>query len=130
KYLTLREALDDIAGLRMTYLEGALEIMSPSWQHEAIKSTFGRLIELYALERDIDLRAFGSTTYKKQAKERGLEPDECYHFGRRKAVPDIAFEVVLTSGGIDKLAVYQGLGVREVWFWMNGRFALFQLGDD
>ncbi|MEM0980409.1 MAG: Uma2 family endonuclease, partial [Cyanobacteria bacterium P01_H01_bin.58] len=41
--------------------------------------------------------------------------------------PDIAIEIVLTSGGIDKLDVYKGLGVREVWFWENQTFSLYGL---
>lgn len=40
---------------RMAYLEGTLELMRPSKDHERIKSCLGRLIEAYCLERDIDL---------------------------------------------------------------------------
>jgi len=42
-------------------------------------------------------------------------------------IPDIAVEVTISSGGIDKLAVYQGLGVPEVWFWQGGKFSLYCL---
>ena len=42
-------------------------------------------------------------------------------------LPDIALEVVYTSGGIDKLHVYLGLGVREVWFYQDGVFQLHEL---
>jgi Uma2 family endonuclease len=114
QYETLRATLDDIPGLRMTYLEGRLEIMTPSPEHEVDKTAIARLIEIYALEMDIDLTGYGSTTFRKQARERGLEPDECYCFGQLKEVPDIAIEVVIKSGGIDKLSVYQGLEVPEV----------------
>src|SRR5687768_8386735 len=76
-YLVLREALD-VAGLRMTYCEGVLELMTISSEHERIKSITGRLISLYALERDVPLNAYGSTTLTHEARERGLEPDECY----------------------------------------------------
>jgi Uma2 family endonuclease len=130
QYETLRATLDDIPGLRMTYLEGTLEIMSPSPEHEIDKTTIGRLIELYALETDIDLTGYGSTTFRKQAKARGLEPDECYCFGQLKEVPDIAIEVVLSSGGIDKLSVYKGLGIPEVWFWQNNQFAVYRLRQE
>lgn len=43
-------------------------------------------------------------------------------------IPDIAIEVVWTSGGIDKLEVYRGLRVPEVWFWQKGalRFVVLQ----
>jgi Uma2 family endonuclease len=53
---------DDPPGIRMAYLEGALEIMSPSRKHETIKKMVARLIELYALERGISLTGLGSTT--------------------------------------------------------------------
>jgi Uma2 family endonuclease len=45
-------------------------------------------------------------------------------------VPDFALEVVVTSPGIDKLQVYRGLGVREVWFFEEGAFHLFALRGD
>jgi hypothetical protein len=44
--------------------------------------------------------------------------------------PDIAIEVVKTSGGINKLRVYQGLGVPEVWFWQQGRLSFHLLEAD
>ena len=106
---------DDPPGIRMAYLEGALEIMSPSRKHETIKTVVGRLIEFYALERGISLTGLGSTTFRHAAKEQGIEPDECYCVGEDKEFPDIAFEVVLTSGGgVNRLAIYAGLGVAEV----------------
>jgi Uma2 family endonuclease len=128
-YAALRELLDS-PGIRMTYLKGALEIMSPSWRHENYKKGIARLVEAFALARDIPLNGYGSTTFKREAHERGLEPDECYCIGRvlgDEGTPDIALEVVLTSGGINKLAVYRGLGVKEVWFYRNGRFELYTL---
>lgn len=130
QYEALRAALDDKPGLRMTYLEGSLEIMRPSRRHEHLKTFIARLLEAYADERRVVLLGFGSETYKREAMERGLEPDECYCVGEEKDVPDVALEVVTTSGGIDKLAVYQGLGVPEVWFWVETRFALFGLGPE
>ena len=130
QYETLRATLDDIPGLRMTYLEGTLELMNPSKKHELDKTTIARLIEIYVLEMDIDLTCYGSTTFRKQIKARGLEPDECYCFGQIKEVPDIAIEVVLSSGGIDKLSVYQGLAIPEVWFWQNNQFAVYHLRQE
>jgi Uma2 family endonuclease len=130
QYVTVRDALDHIPGLRMTYLEGVLEIMSPSRQHEGIKKSLARLLEIYAVERGVDLNGYGSTTFRKQAKERGLEPDECYCVGAMKEVPDIAVEVIVTTGGIDRREVYRGLGVREVWFWADGCLTLHQLEGD
>ena len=128
-YGALRELLDG-PGVRLTYLRGALEIMSPSRRHEDFKTRIARLVELFALERDIALYGYGSTTFRREAKERGLEPDECYCVGTdMDEFPHIALEVVINSGGIDKLAVYEGLGVREVWFWGEGRFEIHCFED-
>ncbi|WP_437508252.1 Uma2 family endonuclease [Sorangium sp. So ce1099] len=123
-YVRLRDELDT-PGLRMTFIEGTLELTSPSIDHEAAKKSIARLIELFALERDVPLYSYGSATFRREDRSRGLEPDECYCVGEAlKEFPDIAIQVVLTSGGIDKLSVYSGLGVREVWFWERGAFQI------
>jgi len=116
-YVALRDALDDHAGLKLTYLEGTLELMSPSLLHEDAKTIIARLLEAWAVERRIDLRGFGSTTFRREARQRGLEPDECYKLGKLEedGLPDIAIEVVVSSGLVDKMAVYVGLGVVELW---------------
>lgn len=107
---------------RMAFLDGALELMSPSRDHERIKSYIGCLIEAYALERDIDLSPYGSWTLKQEPKQAGLEPDECYLVGDQdRDTPDLAIEVVWTSGGIDKLEIYRRLRVSEVWRWKDSR---------
>ena len=129
QYETLRLTLDNFPGLRMTYLEGILEIMTPSPEHEMSKKVIARLVERYADEMEINLNGLGSTTFRKEAKARGLEPDECYCVGEVKEIPDIAIEVTIYSGGIDKLPVYQGLGVPEVWFWQGGKFSLYRLRE-
>nr|WP_242038821.1 hypothetical protein [Anabaena lutea] len=42
----------------------------------------------------------------------------------------MAIKVVVTSGGIDDLLIYQGFGVPEVWFWKNHQFSLYFLRGD
>lgn len=129
QYLALRRMFDDRSGLRMTYLEGALELMSPSEDHEALKTMTARLMEAYAEEVDLPLNGLGSATFRKKAKERGVEPDECYFvLPRKRKFPDLVVEVIITSGGIDRLAVYEGLQVPEVWLWLKGRYHVYQLG--
>jgi Uma2 family endonuclease len=127
EYEILGATLGNRPNLRMNYLEGTLEIMAPSREHETLKTIIARLLEAYAEEKDIPLNGYGSTTFKKQAKQRGLEPDECYCIGEMREVPDIALEIVVSSGGIDKLPIYEGLGVREVWFWQDSKFYVYRL---
>src|SRR5687768_5284258 len=98
EYVLLNDALET-PGLRMTYHMGALELMTLSPEHERIKSVIARLVELYALERDVPLFAYGSTTFRREAREAGAEPDECYVVGGPlREFPDIAIEVVITHG--------------------------------
>jgi Uma2 family endonuclease len=54
-----------------------MELMSPSKDHERIKSFIGRLIETFALERGIELSPYGGWTLKEAPKRAGVEPDEC-----------------------------------------------------
>jgi Uma2 family endonuclease len=131
-YERILEIRGDHSAPRITYLEGELEIMSPSRDHESIKGAIGRLVEVWCLEKDVEFSTLGSWTLKERREERGAEPDECYVFGKvgGRARPDLAIEVVWTSGGINKLEVYRRLAVREVWTWRRGRIALHALRGD
>jgi Uma2 family endonuclease len=41
--------------------------------------------------------------------------------------PDLAIDVVWTTGGVRKLDIYATLGVAEVWFWRRGRIQIHVL---
>jgi Uma2 family endonuclease len=112
---------------RITYVDGVMELMSPSKDHERIKTYLGHLVVTYAVVRNIDLSTYGSWTLHSAPKTSGIEPDECYIIGldQSKSVPDLAIEVRWTSGGIDKLEAYGRLGVREVWIWHDERIDVF-----
>jgi Uma2 family endonuclease len=129
QYESLLTVFGDRPGLKLIYLEGNLEIFMPSAEHETIKKILARLIERYSEEMDIPLHGYGSTTFRQAATARGLEPDECYCIGTPKELPDFAVEINLTSGGIDKLAIYRGLGIPEVLVWQNNRLTLYDLRD-
>ena len=117
-YEILLAVRGDQAGVRMYFVDGAIELMSPSRSHEEIKKTLARLLEAYCDELNIELNGCGSWTLRNVLKERGAEPDECYMVGATgKDVPDFAIEVSWSHGGLNKLAIYRGLGVPEVWMW-------------
>jgi Uma2 family endonuclease len=127
EYVILRELLDR-PSLRMTYLRGALELLSSSADHELQGKTIARFIELYAHLKNLDLYGYGSTTFKEEAKERGAEPDECYLVGKQLTdFPEIVLEVIHTSPLLNKLEVYAGMGVAEVWIFKDGKFSLYGL---
>jgi Uma2 family endonuclease len=121
-YQRVLELRGDKSAPRIAFLEGDLEILRPSSSHENIKSLIGRLVEVYCLEHDLEFRALGAWTLEDKTVARGVEPDECYVLSTDPDAqrPDLAIEVVWTSGGIAKLDIYRKLGVREVWFWRDG----------
>jgi Uma2 family endonuclease len=133
-YEALLVAAGDDPGIRMTYNEGTLEIMSPSNRHEHVKTMIARLVEAYSEECDLVFNGFGSATFKNAERGRGLEPDECYvvttHDDLDPERPDLAIEVQHTSWKTDRLEVHAGLGVPEVWRWRQGTIEVYVLRDD
>ncbi|MBX3472126.1 MAG: Uma2 family endonuclease [Planctomycetes bacterium] len=80
-YERLLEIRGEAAVPRLTFLEGELEIMSPSRDHERLKSTIGSLVEVYCLHQGLRFTCYGSWTLKDPRTKRGAEPDECYVLG-------------------------------------------------
>jgi Uma2 family endonuclease len=119
----------DRSAPRMAYLDGALELMSPSKGHERTKSFLGRLVEVYAIERELEMSPYGGWTLKDEPELAGLEPDECYIVGpdQDKDRPDLAIEVIWTSGSLNKLEIYRRLQVGEVWIWKDGALSVHVL---
>jgi Uma2 family endonuclease len=111
----------DRAGVRMYYLDGEIEIMSPAKIHEGRKTTLARLLEIWALETGAALNGFGSWTLKNEIREAGAEPDECYIVGETdKGVPDLVIEVEWSrTTGLAKREIYGRLAIRELWTLKN-----------
>jgi Uma2 family endonuclease len=130
QYEALLSDLGDQSAYRVSYLDGVLEIVAPSRRHESGKTRIGTLLEIYFLETNTEYFPTGSTTFRKSQQEVGGEPDESYCIGTDKDFPDLAIEVVVTSGGINRLALYQRLGVQEVWFWQENHLAIYHLRQD
>ncbi len=108
----------DRAGVRMYYLDGEIEIVSPTKIHEGRKKTLARLLEIWAMESEVALNGFGSWTLKRELREAGAEPDECYILGEstEQEVPDLVIEVEWSRvTGLSKPEIYRRLGVRELW---------------
>lgn len=126
-YDALCRTREHAPGPRLSYLDGTLEIVSPGWSHEHVKSVLRRLLEAFGEERDVVVNTFGSTTYRKKLENAGVEPDECFCFGRWKELPDLAIEIVETSGGVEKLEIYRRLAIREVWFVIGCEIYAYRL---
>lgn len=115
---TLLALRGDEAGVRMYYLDGEIELVSPARVHENRKKTLARLLETWALEKRVNLNGFGSWTLKRAVRKAGGEPDECYILGPpdERDVPDLVIEVEWSRKlGLPKEEIYRRLGVRELW---------------
>lgn len=129
QYEALLAKLENNPHYHITYSDGVLEIVSPSFKHEKLKKRLATLIEFYLIKKRIKHTPRGSPRVKKQLKKVGAEPDECYCIGEEKDIPDLAVEVIITSGSIDKLDIYRRLGVTEVWLGKKNRLKLYHLRE-
>jgi len=130
KFEAIESALEGFAGVRFVYLDGTLDIMTPlSDEHEDGKSTIGWLLELYFIEKGIRSYARGSKTIGDLGLGGRKEPDESYNLQTKKDIPDLAIEVIVTSGGVNVLEIYQRIQVPEVWFWQKGKLSIYCLRE-
>ncbi|MEO6809776.1 MAG: Uma2 family endonuclease [Isosphaeraceae bacterium] len=129
--------------VRMTYDQGTLELMSPSYEHGRSEHVLARLIEAYTLERDLEILGAGNTTFRRRLKERGLEPDECYWLRNEPWMrgkseldlnvdppPDLAIEIEVTRSALDRMGIYAKLGFPEVWRFDGQSIHVHQLQAD
>ncbi|MFM6333379.1 MAG: Uma2 family endonuclease [Dolichospermum sp.] len=125
------EQLIERPGLRLSFLDGVLEIRKmPGKKHETIKERIASLVEIYLEFLGLDFTPTGSVTLENQFEKVKREGDESYELGANRKHPDLVIEVVVSSGGIDKLEAYKRLKIPEVWFWMNDELLFYSLGND
>ena len=118
---------EEYSNYRLSYLNGVITIVSPSQNHEVIERVISILINAYCRQYNLLYFPMGSTTLKNPPLA-GKEPDTSYSFDIKKNTPDLAVEIIYSSGSIDdSLTKYKYLNVREVWFWQNNEMKFYQL---
>jgi Uma2 family endonuclease len=125
----IKSAFSDVAGIRLAYLDGVIEFMPISNEHEELKSTLGCLLEVYLRAKGFRYYVRGGPSLGQKEDAACRQPDESYNIGTKKDRADIAIEFVLTSGGIDKLECYKRFSIPEVWFWQEGSLRLYALNE-
>lgn len=141
-YQTLLKMIAD-RPIRLTYDRGSVELMAPLLVHEHYGNRLGFMIEAITEELDIPRVGCGSTTFNREDLERGLEPDECYYIGNTERVvgkkridltvdppPDLAIEVEISRSVLNRLGIYAGLRVGEVWRYDGKALTVLLLGAD
>jgi Uma2 family endonuclease len=121
------ENLLTTGGFRITYLDGWIELMTVGEPHELIKKSLAILLETYFIIKGIEFIPVGNATRRGEEKGTSFEPDESYYLGEKKANPDLAIEVILTSGSLQKLEKYRRFEIPEVWLWENNQLQVYAL---
>ncbi len=124
---TIETSFKDVGGVRFTYLDGVLEIMNLSLEHEETKFIISALLQAYMRVKGIRFYGKGSATLGSKNIGGKKEPDESYNIHSKKAIPDLIIEVIVTSGGVDVLEIYKRIGIPEVWFWSDGVLKIYHL---
>ena len=99
----------------------------PGEPHETVKKRIAALLEFYLLIAGFDFTPTGSMTLESEAVAVKREADESYKLAPGRRLPDLAIEIVFSSGGINKLEVYKRLKIPEVWFWEDGLLEVYHL---
>lgn len=134
------EELGEHRAAKIAYDQGILEIMTPLPEHEFDKEIISDLIKALLEELDIEFLSLGSTTFKNQFMEKGIEPDQCFYIQNERLVrgkkrldltidppPDLALEIDVTSRTHPN--IYQSLKVPELWRFENGKLQINVLVD-
>jgi Uma2 family endonuclease len=144
-YEQLLEDLRDRSGVRVTYDQGRVEIMSPLRRHEKYKEFIGDLIRALADELDISIESSGSMTWKRKKDAKGAEPDLSFHIANAERVvgkdeldlsvdpaPDLVVEIDITNESLSKFAIYATFGVPEIWRYVDRQksVAMYELRNN
>ena len=125
QFTLLEQSLEGLTGLRLFYFDGKVEILMPGRNHELFTEVIALLIQVFLLTRGIEFTPIGSMTREEEGYG-SAQPDKSYKFGDLK----LAIEVIVTSGNINKLALYKALAFHEVWFWEDGALGVYHLRND
>ncbi|MCV3214271.1 Uma2 family endonuclease [Plectonema radiosum NIES-515] len=128
---------------RLAYDQGILEIMTPLMPHEHNNRLLEHLVFALAEELNLNLKSTGSVTCKRQDLLRGVEPDSSFYIQNEPVMrqkqnldltqdppPDLVIEVDYTSSSIDRMPIYQALGIPEVWRYNEPVMQIYQLREN
>lgn len=127
-YEELLEQVGERKGLRISYSEGVLDVMTVSPEHENYADFIRILVAHVSFRLRINVRFFGSATIKKRPGRKGAEPDACFYVQSAESLgakmrldfaadppPDIVVEVDIHHDSRSKFPIYGEIGVPEIW---------------
>jgi Uma2 family endonuclease len=138
-YESLLDEITDEPHLRISYNDGVMQIMTTSTDHEELAVLISIFIRVIEDELRIPIQSYRTATFKKDKKQKGTEPDDCFYIQNAAKVigkkfdietdppPDLAIEVDLSSPSLSKFPIYAALGVPELWRYKNDGVKFYQL---
>ena len=139
-YESMLKELENSSSPHLTYDRGVLEIMSPTAKHDDVARVIDLLVNLVSLELGPELRALGSTTFRRKDLMRGFEPDSCFSVENEAKIrgkdqidlkvdpaPDIVVEIDITRSTINKRSIFARFGVPEVWRYDGNKIEILIL---
>ncbi|MBV9385362.1 MAG: Uma2 family endonuclease [Chroococcidiopsidaceae cyanobacterium CP_BM_ER_R8_30] len=140
KFEAILAELGEQRSTRIAYYRGTLEIVPPLPKHEQVKVVIADLLKVLLDELDKDWEPLGSTTFKREDMEFGIEPDDCFYIQNHALMigkeridssvdppPDLALEIDITSK--TQLSAYEALQVPEIWRYEKGSLQISVLQD-
>lgn len=128
---SILQELGESRGSRIAYSQNTLEVMVPLPDHERSKILISDIVKALLRHQARDWESLGSTTFRREIKAAGLEPDDCFYIKNYRAVvgrnrldlavdppPDLAIESDYTSK--TRLDAYLSLRVPELWVYDRG----------
>ncbi|NES65582.1 MAG: Uma2 family endonuclease [Okeania sp. SIO2D1] len=71
--------LGESHNLRIAYENNTLEIVAPLPEHESAKVIIADLLKVLMQKLKIYFLPLGSTTFKNELMQQGIEPDDCFY---------------------------------------------------
>ncbi|MEO8073799.1 MAG: Uma2 family endonuclease [Acidobacteriota bacterium] len=139
-YEQILEEYKDSNAVHFAYDDGFLEVEVPLAKHEIPNRILQDLVTVICVEKEIDFINAGSTTFRKRAKAKGVEPDTCFYIQNETKIrgkleidlqteppPDLVIEVDVTSPSLNKMPIYAALEVSEVWLYKGQKVVFYKL---
>jgi Uma2 family endonuclease len=136
--------------VHLTYDRGKLEMMTPLDLHLRGDRLLESLLLVVADEADEQLANLGSILFMKPADDRAIQPFSAYYLDHPPRpittreldltdliAPDLAIDIMIKEGSMNRLSIFETMGVPEVWAYtleeqedsLKGVLALWGLTD-
>jgi Uma2 family endonuclease len=142
EYEELLEQVGEAPGLRISYDNGSVQVMTISAEHEKYSEFISSLVGIIRLRLRINILGFGSATMRKRKFRKGKEPDACFYVQTAPLIgiriqldfetdppPDVAVEIDVHHDSRSSFPIYAALGVPEIWRYDGQAMTIYHLSE-